>query len=686
MKGKSRYIDIFVREAEEHLASLQSGLLALEKAPGDKSLIHELLRNAHTLKGAARMLGFEDISSIGHGMEDLLTAMEEGAKAAEGVWLELLLKGTDAISRMVAAMVSGSDPQTDVNALLAAFENGEFPAEAMDKSEPVVSETMGDTVRTKVKTLDSLINRMGELIINKKRFEEKALHLKGLCDRAADPFLSASLREFHRDLEEDVRYLNYLVQELYGDAMAMRMLPLKTITDGFERMVRDLGREQGKVVELNVTGAYIEMDRVLLENLKPMLLHMLRNSVDHGIEPLDQRLLDGKPPKAAIEISARHEGNSVWIVVRDDGKGIDPKQVKDAAIAKGLMDMAQAEALTDEEALYLVLEPGFSTKEMITDISGRGVGMDVVKKNIEKVKGNLEVRSQVGIFTEISLQLPLTLSVMEALLVSCSGESYAIPLNYVQETLRIGGEEIETVGGKEVISIRGITAPLVSLASLLGLPEKKTFLAEGRVAAVVLKFRDQLIACTLDNSLGSSEIVVKGLGEQMKSVEFISGATILGDGDPALILNVPDIFARAEGIGGAALKRGLEESRAVRLKGRILVVDDSITTRTMERSILLTHGYQVEIAISGEDALEKVVREMFDLVVSDVEMPGINGFELTRRLRAMDEYAEVPVIIVSSLSRDADKRKAMEAGAQAYIVKGSFDQGALLDTVEALIG
>ncbi|HEX9006861.1 MAG TPA: response regulator, partial [Bacteroidota bacterium] len=225
-----------------------------------------------------------------------------------------------------------------------------------------------------------------------------------------------------------------------------------------------------------------------------------------------------------------------------------------------------------------------------------------------------------------------------------------------------------------------------SLAALLGLPENKALTELGKIAAVILKLRDHAVACTVDTILGSSEIVVKGLGEQLKNVRYVFGATILGDGSPSLILDVPDLFASAEGTGTTGIRKTFEESRAARMKGSILVVDDSITTRTMERSILIAHGYQVQIAVSGEDALEKVESDRFDLVISDVEMPGINGFELTRRLRDLAEYKDVPVIIVSSLSRDEDKRKAIEAGAQAYIVKGSFEQGTLLDTVEALIG
>jgi two-component system chemotaxis sensor kinase CheA len=682
----SKYLDIFLKEAEEHLSSLQRGLIILEETPGNKALIHELLRNAHTLKGSARMLGFDSISAIAHRMEDFIKEMEEGERSIDGNGIDLLLQGSDALRRITVALSKGEESPVDVEKFLDAFNRGESTKEAVKEPSEQVEEALGDTVRARVKTLDSLVNRIGEMIINKKRFEGKVSRLKVLCLEGDGAVEIGKIREFARDLEEDVLYLDYLIQELHGEAMSLRMLPLKTITDGFSRLVRDLAKDQGKDVKLEISGENIEVDRVLLETLKPMFLHMITNAIDHGLETPEARRSAGKPAQGLVRISARHEGSSVRIDIRDDGRGMDPEKIKQVALRKGVIDQEEAAQLHNEEVLYLTLRPGFSTSEIVTDVSGRGVGMDVVKKNIEKVKGNLVLHSELGSFTEITLLLPLTLSVIEALMITCGGDYYAVPLNYVREIVKINGDEISTVAGKEVVAVRGTTTPLISLARLLGVPENNDLLAEGRMTALVLRLRDQTLACMIDGIAESSEIVVKGLGNQLKDVRFIFGATILGDGNPALILNVPDIFAQAEGAGETGFRQVMEEHRKSRIRGKVLVVDDSITTRTIERSILASRGYLVEIAVSGEDALEKVAIDRFDLVISDVEMPGINGFELTKRLRSLEEYRDVPVIIVSSLSRDEDKRNAIDAGAQAYIVKGSFDQGALLDTVEALIG
>ncbi|WP_243370330.1 hybrid sensor histidine kinase/response regulator [Geotalea sp. SG265] len=683
MPNRNKYLSIFYKEGREHLLSLQKGLLSLEKAPGDMVLLRELMRNAHTLKGSAKLVGLEEISAIGHRMEDLFEEIEKGRKGVDDKVIDLLLKGADAISRLIEAFSNNEDLPFDVPLFLQAFDQGEIPPQIVaekQQPEPVADET----VRTNVKILDSLINRLGELIINKKRFESNLLRLNECL--AGDAEYLPELQQFRQDMEEDVLYLAYLVQELHDDALALRMLPLHTITDGFERMVRDLSREHGKMIEFTVTGAQIEMDRVLLEAVKPMILHILRNCVDHGIETLEERLVEGKKPKGTIKIAARLEEGGVNIVIRDDGRGIDPALVRKTAVNKGLLTQEDAAAMEDKGVIDLIMEEGFSTRDFITDTSGRGIGMSVVKKNLERLKGRLTIRSEVGRYTEMSLHLPLTLSMMEALLILCNGEYLALPLTYVQESLKIRAEDIITAAGKEVISLRGSSIPLVSLAALLGLPEPGKFFPDEKLTVVVLKQGGQSLACAVDATLESSAIVVKSLGNQLKNVHFVFGATILGNGDPALILNVPDLFAAAEvGItAGFAARLGKTEGKTSQT--RILVVDDSITTRTMERSILMAHGYSVDIAISGEDALEKVAHADYDLVISDVMMPGITGFELTRRLRALDRYRDVPVIIVSSLATDADKREAMDAGAQAYIVKGSFDQGNLLTTVEAFVG
>ncbi|WP_282578111.1 hybrid sensor histidine kinase/response regulator [Geomonas paludis] len=678
----NRYLEIFCREAEEHLASLQSGLLVLEKNPARTDLLHELLRNAHTLKGSARMVGLADISAITHTMEEQLKGMERGERTVDAQAIDLLLRGADAVALITSALMRGTAPELDVERFVAEYERGELGQHISAEPKEAQAEAHADTVRADVKTLDHLVNLVGELIINKKRLEAKLERLKEIGYALPDQH-AATLGAFRGELEEDVLYLDYLIQELHGKAMGLRMLPLRTISDGLERLVRDLAQQLGREVQFQIVGQAIEMDRVLLEGLKPILIHLLTNALSHGIEAPDARAAAGKPRRGTVLLSARHQGNSVLVEVRDDGRGMDPAGIKAAAVARGVLDPREADVLSDEEALYLTFRPGFSTAEIVTDVSGRGVGMDVVKKNIERVKGSVTLSSEPGRYTQVTLQLPLTLSVLDALIVACGGETFAIPTTYLQEIVKVRAGEIDTLGSGEVIKVRGATTPLYSLPGMLGLPERREA-GDATLSAVVLKHCDQRIACIVEAHLGYSEVVVKGLGKQFRNVRFLFGATILGDGNPALILNVPDLFESGRGVQRAPLSA--EEVQAAQRRLKVLVVDDSITTRTMEQSILVSQGYRVVTAVSGEDALEKSAQEQFDLVISDVEMPGINGFELTRALRASEQYRETPVIIVSSLSRDEDKRQALQAGAQAYIVKGAFDQGLLLETVQMLIG
>ena len=665
-----KYIDIFAREAEEHLQLLRQGLLALEKEGFSAERVHVLLRSAHTLKGSARMLDLTAIGQVGHAMEDLLKEMENGARALTPAITDLLLAATDILEGLVGQAQTGGEVTFNIDNIVEGLRTGvlaDAPAALAieaDKAELT-------TVRTSVAKLDDLVNLLGEMLISRRMLEERRRQLGGLMAEMEDFVrrlrkaenvkqlrqMQAGFSRLASDLEADIQNLSYLTQEMHHGAMELRMLPFSTITEDLARMVRNLAREQGKEINLTISGGNVELDRLLLEALKPMLLHMLRNSVDHGIETPEERQRTGKTAVGRIDLVARYEAGFVRL------------------------------RLSDEEAVYLILRPGFSTREFITDVSGRGVGMDVVKTNIDRVKGNLVIHSTPGVGCEMQLQLPLTLAVITGMLIECEREVFALPLHYLSEILRLSEGDIHSEGGREVVRVHGATLPLVSLGDILGLGTcGGVGTGGGKITALVLTFREQRVACLVGRIRGVQELVVKGMGKQLKSVEYFSGVTILGDGSPALILSVPDLFGASLVGRGTQLRQEFAERKAGEKKGRILVVDDSITTRTMEKNILETQGYTVTIAISGEDALLKVAAAAYDLVVSDVEMPGITGFELTAKLRQMEGTRDIPVIIVSSLALDEHRRKGLEVGAQAYIVKGSFDQGTLLETVQTLIG
>jgi chemotaxis protein histidine kinase CheA/CheY-like chemotaxis protein len=698
----SKYIDIFCREAEEHFQSLRLELIALEKQGVNPERMRPMLRSVHTLKGAANLLNLVDFSRLAHALEDQLKDLEKGERAVTAELIDLLLAVIEVLASMAAAFATGGESGFAVDEVIAGLVGGTLVSSAVSRPSVGAEEPRAgiESVRTSVAQLDRLVNLLGEVSIVRESFIDGSGRIGGLLrqfDRllpglrqaeGASQFrqLRDDLRQLATGLERDVFTLQSLADELQGETMALRMLPLAAITGELEGLLRGMAREQGKQVDFVVIGDEHELDRRMLEAIRPMLVHLLRNAVDHGIEAAEERNSGGKPPSGQIELRASYEGGAVQLVLSDDGGGLDPDQLRQVAVMRRLLSAEEARGLSDEQALYLILKPGFTTREIVTDHSGRGIGMDVVKTGIDQVKGNLQIHSVRGKGTAIVLQFPLTLAVINGLIFACEEETFVVPLHNLIEILHLEAAEILNEGGREVIRARGVTMPLVSLQLVLELPRQRSMPVKSRFTVLVLKFRGQILACQVSRSLGVQEIMVKTLGEQLRQVRFFSGATILQTGQPALILSVAGLFGAGLSAGATYLRRELEAQQARAVKGRILVVDDSVTTRTMEKNIFEARGYQVTVAISGEDALVKLAAQQFDLVVSDVEMPGISGFELTEKIRENEQTRDLPVVIVTSYASDEDKRRGIAVGAQAYIVKGSFDQGVLLRAVETFIG
>jgi len=498
------------------------------------------------------------------------------------------------------------------------------------------------------------------------------------------PALRSSMVSLISDFERDRLLLGYQAEDVYQRTMELRLLPLATITDDFERSLRNLARNLKKEVNFVVQGQEVELDRNMLDAVKPILLHVLNNAVDHGIEDPETRIRLGKPKAGQISLHAQYEGSFIQIAVRDDGRGLDPEKIRSIAVKRGVLSASAAAAMSDEAVLYLVFEPGFSTREFITDVSGRGVGLDVVRSKLDQVKGNLSLRSELGLGTELVLRLPLSMAIFTGLMVECCGETYVFPQHYIAEILRISPGDILEEMGRDVVRLNETSIPLSSLSQFLAQEQVMPNVA-GRLTVLVLSFREQKMGLLVDRTLGLQEVVVKNLGCQLKSLEYFSGSTILGEGTPALIVSVADLFADSQARQVQPMRATYEKEQKKAKRGRVLVVDDSITTRTMEKNILETNNYEVVVAVSGFDALDKLNVGRFDLMVSDVEMPGMTGFELTKKVRQREDTRDLPVIIVTSLASDEHRRQGMEAGAQAYIVKGSFKQGVLLETVETLI-
>jgi two-component system chemotaxis sensor kinase CheA len=492
----------------------------------------------------------------------------------------------------------------------------------------------------------------------------------------------ALVNTLSREYTNDVLQMSLVIDELEGEIKRVRMLPLSTILAPFGRMVRDLAYESDKEAILNVVGAETELDKQVLEQIKDPLMHLLRNAVDHGIELPDERESQGKPRYGTITLAAEQAGQDVVIRVSDDGKGLDLPAIRQAVSRHQGHSPQDLDRLTLEQAIYDV---GISTSPVITDVSGRGVGLDVVRRNVESLHGRIDMDWSPGEGTTFLLTLPLALSSTHGLLVRVADQPFAIPLNAIERMMEVDPEEVASLAGGDAIRYAGQLIPLVWMADTLGLPRKRELSQNS--AIVILASAERRMAFVVDDLSGEQEIVNKGLGKQLVRVAGIAGATVLGSGEIVLVLNVADLIKMAlRGERQAVIETETETGSSAIVRHQLLIVDDSITTRTLEKNILEAAGYRVEIATNGQEAWNLIASgELPDLVVSDVSMPRMTGIELTRRIKDDARTAQLPVILVTSLDSPQDKARGIEAGADAYITKGTFDQNSLLQTVKQLI-
>lgn len=470
-----------------------------------------------------------------------------------------------------------------------------------------------------------------------------------------------------------------LVADIHDISMSMRMVPLRIIFDAYPRAVRDLAKTLDKKVDLVIEGAQTELDRRMVEKLNEPLIHLIRNAIDHGIETPDGRRRAGKSESGRLVIRALNEGHSILIQIEDDGQGIPLDKIKAKALAKKMFRSEEEyDRLSEVDQIHLIFIPGLSTSDLITDISGRGYGMDIVKASIESLKGSITVESKASVGTRISIHLPLTVTTLRALFVQCSGQRFALPITSVYQTRRIGPEDQVDVVGKRALRVRNQLIPLVNLAELMNLPGIPSSRSDNHFV-VIAQDGNERAALIVDDIVDERDVIVKSLPAHMDRVRHVSSATIAPDQSIILMLHVPDLIA--------ATKEVVVHGEPVKRKERrtILVVDDSLNTREVEKTILQAYGYDVDTAKDGLEALEKLRQRPFHLVVTDVEMPVMDGFTLTSKIKEEGSYRHIPVIIVTSRESMEDKRRGIEVGANAYIVKGSFDQNNLINTVESLI-
>ena len=723
----------FKVEAAEHLQAIGTGLLELEKAavPAEQpQLIETVFRAAHSLKGAARAVGRNDVESLCQSLEDLFAAWKRHDSVPTAVALDAAHGALDKMSRVIA------EP-ADANRTPRWTETVSAPAtsqslQALAPTHPLSPALTGEseTVRVVVSSLDARLLEAEEMLVAKlaasqreadlgalagrfelwhkewSKVEPRAQVLRKVMERPAEaasrPELSG-LAEFltwnheyvralggavaalQRTAAQDRVLVGKLVDDLLENSKRLLMLPLATLSALLAKLVRDLCRDQGKEADLVIRGEDVTIDKRILEELKDPLIHLLRNCIDHGIEMPEQRRRSGKPTRATISLEvSRVNGNQVEISVGDDGVGIDVEKVKEAAVKRGLVVPNTSGPLTDSAALALVFEADISTSPMITQVSGRGLGLAIVREKAEKLGGRVTIESRHGYGTIIRMILPLTLATFRGVLIEAAQRLFIIPTAEVERAVRFRSQEVQTVEGRRTVALNGRAVALADLAEVLQLPltQRKNGPPEA-TPALVLGTGEQRVAFAVDAVLDEREVLVKRLAKPLSRVRNISGATVLGSGQVAPILNVPDLLKSAR-ITSAALRTSVPVQPSTVAAKRILIAEDSITSRVLLKGILESAGYFVKTAVDGIDAYTTLRAESFDLLVSDVEMPRMNGFDLTARIRAESSLAELPVVLVTALESREDRERGIDVGANAYLVKSSLDQSNLLQAVRRL--
>jgi two-component system chemotaxis sensor kinase CheA len=733
---------MFRAEGREHVANVTELLLALERGDIDEAGLEELFRAAHSLKGSANTLGVDDVAEIAHAIEDVFGAVRRGEVAYGEEANDVILAALDAISGMVEEAAPGRQAETAGAAATAERVRALLPNNAGDArvaarrggraGEEKASAAPGDgvtavakrpvterkppreeTLRLPVAKLDAVIDAFSGMWEEKFRNDEFGARFHGIAvaaksvNRALEEALQVYRRrgdreEFSRQVEKAASALGSVDREMrtidfdfggaakrfeldldgFGDELGrLRMAPLRELFRGFRRPVRDLAVRLGKKVQLDIVGEDNELDKAIIELMKDPLNHILRNAVDHGIETEEERREAGKAPTGRILISSTPIGSRLLIEVEDDGRGIDLAEVKRVAVATGAVRVEAADGLEPGEVARLVFEPGITTKAEVSEVGGRGVGLDVVVANVAALGGAVDVWTEAGIGTRFTIQLPLTIATARGLLVEAGRAKFIVPSSAIRRVEVISGREIETVGGRPVIRYDGRPIHAAELTTVLGYGGNGGF--EVGSVVLVLSTPSGEAALLVSGVVGEGEFLTKNLGPLGGRVPYFGAGHVTGKGEVILILNA-DVLVR-EVMRAEMPLRAAPAPAPERRKHTILVVDDSITTRSLEKNILEAAGYDVAIASDGQEALEVLNKVTCDVAVVDLQMPRMDGYELTRRLRASAAHRDLPIIVVTSLETEKDMARGLEAGADAYIKKSRFDQRELLSVIERFI-
>ncbi len=729
--GGFSLFELFRGEAEQHSLTLSAGLVKLEQSAA-ASDIEPLMRAAHSIKGAAKVVGLERAVELAHAMEDALVAMQSGREAPSPARIDQLLAGTDLLASLAAIREEELGVwTTQHSAAITALSQtllAPVAVRALAVPAPVTPVATQEVVatakaqgaervaavRVTAEKLDRLLQLAGETMLESRRlevvrkqsqslksrvieFEDELDRLRTLLRRSGvDATALAPLRKIAQRtrtevvvhierVDESIRRGEETATSLYHEVLSSRMRPFGDVTGGLPRLVRDLARQLGKDVRLDIVGEDVQVDRDILARLEAPLHHLLRNALDHGVEMPQDRRAASKPETCVLRVEARHHSGMLRIRVSDDGRGIHAEKIRESVVRKALASSEMVAGMSQQEVLEFLFLPGFSTAAKVTDISGRGVGLDVVQSTAREVGGSVRVDSEPGRGTSFELELPITVSVLRALLVEVAGETLAFPLSRIERVVQVPRAALTSVEGRLHFMLDERSVGLVDAAALLELGSAEP----NDDASVVVLGGDDWYGFLVHRFVGEEDLVVRALDPRLGKVAHLSAAAIREDGEVALIVDCEDVLSSmrqqlAEGRSPAARRRVITASTAQRK--RVLVVDDSPTVREVERQLLARLGYEVETAQDGADGLIALRNGAYDLLVSDVDMPRMTGIELVRAVRAEPRFAGLPIIIVSYKDREEDRLAGLDAGANAYLTKGAFQDETFATTVRDLIG
>ena len=744
-------LELFSLEAETQTQVLNAGLLALERNPTQADQLEACMRAAHSLKGAARIVGVDAGVSVSHVMEDCLVSAQEGRLYLLPEHIDALLQGTDLLMRIATPgnTVSAADveayvalmnrlldpsqipapvvaPVFDVSQLLLAPQpqapqpTFEPPLAAEPAQRPQRRTESGERVlRVTAERLNSLLDLSSKSLVETQRLKPylatlqrlkriqstslraldslgDQLKVVGLSHEAQEALAEARrllaesqhvLSEQTAELDEFGWQASQRAQLLYDTALACRMRPFADVLAGQERMVRDLGRSLGKQIRLEIEGEKTQVDRDVLEKLEAPLTHLLRNAVDHGIELPEQRLLAGKPVEGLIRLRASHQAGLLVLELSDDGAGVDLERLRRTIVERQLSTEATAAQLSEEELLTFLFLPGFSLRDTVTEVSGRGVGLDAVQHMVRLLRGAIVLEQTGGQGSRFHLEVPLTLSVVRSLVVEVGDEAYAFPLAHIERMRDLQPDDIVQLEGRQHFWHEGRHVGLVAASQLLQRPPSQN--DDETLNVVVIRERDVVYGVAVERFIGERTLVVLPLDPRLGKVQDISAGALLDDGSPVLIVDVEDMLRSVDKLlNTGRLERIDRRNRhtAELARKRILVVDDSLTVRELQRKLLLNRGYEVAVAVDGMDGWNALRAEHFDLLITDIDMPRMDGIELVTLLRRDNRLQSMPVMVVSYKDREEDRRRGLDAGADYYLAKASFHDDALLDAVVELIG